>query len=140
MNKHKIIKVVAAIITGTGANAGKVYATQRGYGEFKGGWEFPGGKLEAGETKEQALVREIYEELNVTIKVQQHFAAVEYDYPEFHLSMDCFLCTMEEGTLTLLEHTDAKWLERKELHTVSWLPADQEIVEKLQKGAESPLF
>ena len=140
MNKQKIIKVVAAIITGTGANAGKVYATQRGYGEFKGGWEFPGGKLEAGETKEQALVREIYEELNVTIKVQQHFAAVEYDYPEFHLSMDCFLCTMEEGTLTLLEHTDAKWLERKELHTVSWLPADQEIVEKLQKGAESPLF
>ena len=130
--QRKVIKVVAAIIVGTGENVGKIYATQRGYGEFKGGWEFPGGKLEAGETKEEALVREIQEELNITIEVQQYFETVEYDYPDFHLSMDCFFCTIAEGTMTLLEHTDAKWLSQTELDTVAWLQADRAVIEKLK--------
>lgn len=125
----KTIQVVAAIIT----DNNKVFATQRGYGPFKGGWEFPGGKIEQGETKEEALKREIKEELDTEIKVLKLFHTVEYDYPEFHLTMDCFLSKVEEGKLTLLEHQDAKWLTKEQLNQVDWLPADIELVERLKE-------
>lgn len=123
------IKVVAAILRREGA----IFATQRGYGEFKDWWEFPGGKQEPGETPEEALAREIREELATEIAVDQYFMTVEYDYPEFHLTMDCFLCHVTEGELTLLEHEAARWLAREELDQVKWLPADVEIVERLKK-------
>ena len=126
----KIIKVVAAIIQ----KDGKIFATQRGYGEFKGGWEFPGGKIEEGETPEQALVREIREELETEIEVGELLEKVEYDYPNFHLSMDCFLCTIKSGDLVLKEHEDARWLGKEQLDSVEWLPADEGVVEKLKKG------
>lgn len=126
----KKIDVVAAVII----QEWKVFATQRGYGDFKGWWEFPGGKVEPGETKQTALVREIGEELNVEVEVGELFQHVEYDYPEFHLSMDCFLCTIQSGDLTLIEHADAKWLTRETLDEVEWLPADLEIIEKLKLG------
>ena len=125
----KTIKVVAAILI----NNGKVFATQRGYGEFQGGWEFPGGKVENGETVENALVREIKEELDTEIDVQELLDKIEYDYPEFHLSMDCFLCTIKSGNLVLKEHKAAKWLTSEELDTVEWLPADQSLLEKIEK-------
>ena len=124
----KIVKVVAAIII----HNGKIFATQRGYGEFKDGWEFPGGKIEPGETPEQALVREIKEELDADIEVGQLFDTVEYDYPTFHLSMQCFWATIEEGELVLKEHMAAKWLKKDELGTVDWLPADEGLVEKIK--------
>ena len=116
----KIVKVVAAVIR----KGDKIFATARGYGEFKGQWEFPGGKIEAGETPQQALKREILEELETEIIVGDLIDTIEYDYPAFHLSMDCYLCTVIEGNLTLMEHEDARWLTPEELYDVKWLPAD----------------
>lgn len=123
----KTVKVVAAIIK----NKDKIFATQRGYGEFKDGWEFPGGKVEAGETPQQALVREIKEELDTDIVVEDFVMTVEYDYPKFHLSMDCFMCSIAAGELVLKEHEAAKWLAKDELDSVEWLPADLAVLEKI---------
>ncbi len=125
----KTTKVVAAIIV----NEEKIFATQRGYGEFKGGWEFPGGKVEPGELPEAAIVREIQEELDTEIEVGQKLDTVEYDYPQFHLSMDCFICTVKTGDLLLKEHEDAKWLTCDTLYSVDWLPADQKLIPKVEK-------
>lgn len=125
----KTIEVVAAIIT----DGNKILATQRGYGDFKDGWEFPGGKLEAGESREDAIIREIKEELDTDIVVNKYLTTVVYDYQNFHLTMHCFICEIINGKLTLLEHKAAKWLSREELDTVAWLPADIEVVEKLKK-------
>ena len=123
----KTIRVVAAIII----HEDKVFATQRGYGEFKGGWEFPGGKIEEGETPQEALVREIKEELNVEIEVGELLDVVEYDYPNFHLSMDCFICKIKSGKLVLNEHEAAKWLTKETLDSVERLPADLGLIEKI---------
>ena len=123
----KTIRVVAAIIF----NQGKVFATQRGYGEFKDGWEFPGGKIEPGETPEEAIKREIKEELDTEIEIVKFLDTVEYDYPKFHLSMDCFICKVVSGDLVLKEHEAAKWLTKENLDSVDWLPADQGRVEKI---------
>ncbi len=124
----KTIEVVAAIIH----HDCKILATQRGYGDFKDGWEFPGGKIESGETAEQAIVREIQEELNVTIVPEKLVTTVECDYPKFHLTMHCFLSSIKEGHVALLEHEAMKWLAKDELDSVDWLPADVEVVEKLK--------
>ncbi len=124
----KKIEVVAAIIT----NDDKIFVTQRGYGEFKGGWEFPGGKMEAGETPEQALVREIQEELDTEIKVGQLVDTIEYNYPNFHLTMHCYLCTILSGSLVLKEHEAAKWLTLSTLDSVEWLPADISLINHLK--------
>ena len=124
----KTIRVVAAIII----HDGKVFATQRGYGELKGGWEFPGGKIEAGETPQAALIREIEEELDTEIEVGELLDTVEYDYPDFHLSMDCFVCKVVAGDLVLKEHQNAKWLTRETLGDVDWLPADRGLLEKIR--------
>lgn len=124
----KKIEVVAAIIQ----KDQKIFATQRGYGEFKDGWEFPGGKIEARETPRQALVREIKEELDTEIEVGELVDIVEYDYPQFHLTMHCFLCTIKSGELVLKEHEAAKWLAPEELDSVDWLPADLGLIEKLK--------
>ena len=130
----KTVKVAAAIIVSEDAQGEKIiFATERGYGEYKDWWEFPGGKIEEGETPQEALVREIREELNVTIRVGQFLMKVEHDYPQFHLSMDCFICRIGEGSLTLLEHEDARWLRMNEIHSVGWLPADRKVVEVLEK-------
>ena len=130
MNKGlKTIRVVAAIIQ----DGDRIFATQRGYGAYKDGWEFPGGKIEPGETPGGALRREIMEELNTRIAVGKKLTTIEYDYPEFHLSMDCFLATVIEGDLVLKEHEAAKWLRRTELDTVNWLPADQAIIQLLKQ-------
>lgn len=125
----KTIKVAAAII----CDGERIFATQRGYGAWKDYWEFPGGKLEAGETPEEALRREILEELDTGIAVGKKLTTVEYDYPEFHLSMECFLSTVTEGNLVLKEHEAARWLTPDDLDTVHWLPADQIIIELLKK-------
>ena len=125
----KSIEVVAAIISD---EAGRVFATQRGYGEWKDWWEFPGGKMEAGETAEQALRREIREELAAEIEVGELLRTIDYDYPAFHLTMHCFMCRLQ-GQFTLLEHEAAKWLAPSDLHSVRWLPADKEIIEILQR-------
>ena len=122
------IRVVAAIIY----NGNRIFATQRGYGELKDYWEFPGGKIEPGETPQEALKREIKEELAVDISVGNLIDTVEYDYPKFHLSMDCFWCSLTEGKLTLLEAEDAKWLSYDELYSVNWLPADYGLIEKIK--------
>lgn len=124
----KTIKVVAAIII----HEGKIFATQRGYGEFKDGWEFPGGKIEPGETPQEALVREIKEELDTEIEVKDFLETVEYDYPEFHLSMDCFFCRIKAGNLVLKEHEAAKWLTADALDSVDWLPADRGLIEGIR--------
>ena len=125
----KTIRVVAAIIF----NQGKVFATQRGYGEFKDGWEFPGGKIEPGETPEEAIKREIKEELDTEIEIVKFLDTVEYDYPKFHLSMDCFICKVKSGDLVLKEHEAAKWLTKENLDSVDWLPADQGLIEKIKE-------
>ena len=129
MAELKTVEVVAAIIQ----HEGEVFATQRGYGEFKDGWEFPGGKMETGETPQQALKREIMEELDTEITVGELLTTVEYDYPKFHLKMHCFLCTVASGKLTLKEHEAAKWLKKENIDSVDWLQADLIVVEKLKK-------
>lgn len=130
----KTIKVVAAVICDSLENTTKIFATARGYGEFKGKWEFPGGKLEFGETSQQALIREIQEELAVKIEVGELIDTIEYDYPTFHLSMDCFLCVVVDGEIILKEAEAARWLGKDELYSVDWLPADIELIEKLQNS------
>lgn len=125
----KTIRVVAAIII----DEGKIFATQRGYGEFKGGWEFPGGKIEPNETPEAAIVREIKEELDTEVQVIELLDTVEYDYPKFHLSMDCFICQVRSGDLVLKEHEAAVWLTKDSLYSVDWLPADCALIEKIEK-------
>ena len=133
----KTINVVAAIIRQQQGDTTKLFSTRRGYGDFKGGWEFPGGKIEHGETPEQALVREILEELNARVRVGRLVDTVEYDYPAFHLTMHCYcyLCELAEdgAQLELREHDAAKWLTRQELDSVDWLPADQGLVDKLKE-------
>ncbi len=130
----KKIKVAAAVILSENDRGEKViFATERGYGDYKDWWEFPGGKLEEGETPEEALVREIREELDIRISIDRYLLTVEHDYPAFHLSMACFLCHIAEGHMTLLEHEDARWLKRSEIHSVQWLPADVKVVEELEK-------
>ena len=123
----KSIEVVAAAIF----QDGKVLAAQRGYGEFKGGWEFPGGKIEPGETQEQAIIREIREEMSATIEILEKLGTVEYDYPNFHLTMHCFWTRVKSGSLKLLEHEGAMWVNKDTIHTLEWLPADVELVEKI---------
>lgn len=125
----KTIKVVAAVIK----RNNKIFVTQRGYGEFKDGWEFPGGKVEKGETKEEALIREIKEELDTVIKVDSYLDTIEYDYPDFHLSMDCFICSIVEGNLVLKEHEDSKWIKKEEIDALNWLPADLIILDKVKE-------
>ena len=127
MNERKHIEVVADIIL----RDGRIFATQRGYGEWKDWWEFPGGKIEPGESTEDALKREIREELATEIEVDELLTTVEYDYPKFHLTMHCYLCTIISGDLSLLEHEDARWLALDELDCVKWLPADKDVIEKL---------
>ena len=124
----KTIRVVAAVIR----DEDKIFATARGYGEFKGQWEFPGGKIEAGETPQEALAREIREELATEIEVGELIYTIEYDYPNFHLSMDCFWADIKSGNLTLLEAEDAKWLTKDTLRSVQWLPADLELIDKIE--------
>lgn len=126
----KRIEVVAGIIK----DGDKIFATQRGYGDFKDGWEFPGGKMEPGETCEQALAREFKEELAIDVNVGKFLCTVDYDYPTFHLTMHCFYCSVVGGELTLLEHEAAKWLNMTELHSVGWLPADVEVVSALERN------
>ena len=130
----KTIKVVAAVICDSLENTTKIFATARGYGEFKGKWEFPGGKVESGETPQQALIREIQEELDVKIEVGELIDTIEYDYPTFHLSMDCFWCIVVDGEIILKEAEAARWLYKDELYSVDWLPADIAIIEKLQNS------
>ena len=125
----KTIRVVAAIII----KKGEVFATQRGYGDFKGGWEFPGGKIDAGETPEEALVRDIREELDTEVEVIELLDTVEYDYPNFHLSMDCFICNIKSGDLVLKEHEAAQWLTKETLDSVNWLPADLGLIDKIRE-------
>ena len=128
----KSIRVVAAVIR----DKDRIFATQRGYGNYKGWWEFPGGKIEAGETPQEALKREIREELDTLVEVGDLIACVEYDYPEFHLSMDCFWCTILEGNLHLNEAEDARWLTKENLMGVKWLPADLEVLEVISKSIQ----
>ena len=128
----KTVRVVAAVIRAVNKeNKPIIFATQRGYGEFKGGWEFPGGKIESGETPQQALKREIMEELDTEIAVGELIDTIEYDYPNFHLSMDCFWCEVIHGELILKEAEDAKWLTKEHLADVEWLPADVTLIEKI---------
>ena len=131
----KTIRVVAAIIFRTSPedNTRQVLATQRGYGDFAGGWEFPGGKIEPNETPQNALKREIQEELDAEIIVKDHIHTIEYDYPTFHLSMECFECSLQENQeITLLEHNCAKWLNHENLYSVNWLPADIDVLSKVE--------
>ena len=128
-NNRKTTRVVAAIII----KDKTVFATQRGYGEFKDSWEFPGGKIEPGETPQQALVREIQEELDTLIEVGELINTVEYDYPAFHLSMKCFLCTVKQGNLVLKEHEAARWLAKEEIDSVEWLPADLGLIQVIKE-------
>ncbi len=129
----KTIRVAAAVICDDMENPAKIFATAKGYGEFKGQWEFPGGKIEAGESSEEALVREIREELDTEIEVGALIHTIEYDYPAFHLSMDCFLAKVTTGRLTLREAEAVRWLTRRELYEVQWLPADISLIEVLEK-------
>ena len=130
----KTIRVVAAVIKAVNESREPViFATQRGYGEFQGGWEFPGGKIEVGESPQEALRREIIEELDTEITIGELVDTVEYDYPNFHLSMDCFWCEVLSGNLILKEHEDARWLLKEQLDDVEWLPADITLVEKIKK-------
>ena len=130
----KTIRVVAAVIKAVNESGEPViFAKQRGYGEFQGGWEFPGGKIEVGESPQEALRREIIEELDTEITIGELVDTVEYDYPNFHLSMDCFWCEVLSGNLILKEHEDARWLLKEQLDDVEWLPADITLVEKIKK-------
>ena len=124
----KEVEVVAAIIL----KDNKVFATQRGYGEFKGGWEFPGGKLEAGETCEQALMREMKEELNIKVEIKEFVKTVEYDYPNFHLKRHCYKCYLKDNDPVLLEHLDSTWVDKESISKINWLPADLEIVDHIK--------
>ena len=126
----KIVRVVAAVIR----DGDRIFATARGYGEYKGWWEFPGGKIEAGETPEETLVREIHEELDTEIRVGELIDTIEYDYPTFHLSMDCFWAEVVAGRLVLKEAEDARWLTKEMLESVQWLPADRTIIDALKKN------
>lgn len=131
----KVVRVVAAVIKAQNEKGNPIiFATQRGYGEMKDGWEFPGGKIEPGETPQQALKREILEELVTDIEVGNLIETIEYDYPTFHLSMDCFWCTIVSGDLVLKEHEAAKWLTKEELSSVDWLPADITLVDTIRKN------
>ena len=125
----KNIEVVAAIFR----KENTIFATEKGYGEFKGYWEFPGGKVELGESLEEALRREIREELQVEIHIEEKFTELDYDYPHFHLTMHCYFCSVLSGEITLVEATDARWLKKEELNTVNWLPADISLIEELKK-------
>jgi len=128
----KTVRVVAAVIKAASENGEPIiFATQRGYGDFKGGWEFPGGKIEEGETPKTALMREILEELDTEITVGELIDTVEYDYPTFHLSMDCFWCEIVHGNLVLKEHEAARWLDKENLYSVEWLPADISLIEQI---------
>ena len=132
----KRIEVAAAIIHDA---QGRIFATQRGYGDWKDYWEFPGGKIEPGETTQEALEREILEELDTRIIIERPVTTVEYDYPTFHLTMHCYLCRVESGALTLKEHEAARWLAKEEINSVRWLPADVQVIENLKtKGATVP--
>ena len=122
-------EVVAAIFR----KENTIFATEKGYGEFKGYWEFPGGKVEPGESLEEALRREIREELQVEINIEEKFTELDYDYPHFHLTMHCYFCSVLSGEITLVEATDARWLKKEELNTVNWLPADISLIEELKK-------
>ena len=126
----KTIEVVAAIIHDAD---GRIFATQRGYGDMKDGWEFPGGKVEAGELPEEALKREIQEELETKIVVERLVTTIEHDYPKFHLIMHCYICSVESGQLTLKEHEAAKWLKKSDLYSVDWLPADKIVIDEIIK-------
>ena len=129
----KTVKVVAAIIKAVNENGETIiFATQRGYGDFQSGWEFPGGKIESGETPQEALKREIIEELDTEVSVGELMDTVEYDYPQFPLSMDCFWCQIVRGNLVLKEHEAARWLTKDELNNVEWLPADITLIEKIR--------
>lgn len=130
----KTVRVVAAVICDSIQIKHRIYATARGYGDYKGQWEFPGGKIEPGETAQQALKREIEEELDTEIAVHDKIGTIEYDYPTFHISMDCFWCEVLFGDLILKEAEAARWLTKSELNSVQWLPADQTILEKIQKA------
>lgn len=131
----KVVRVVAAVIKATNENGQPIiFATQRGYGDFKGGWEFPGGKIEAGETPQEALKREIMEELDTEIEVGELIHTIEYDYPTFHLSMDCFWSEIVKGDLVLKEHEAARWLTREQLDEVDWLPADITLIDQIRKS------
>ena len=129
----KTVKVVAAIICDDMKEKNKIFATARGYGDLKGGWEFPGGKIEPGETSQQALIREIIEELDTEIKVGELIDTVEYDYPTFHLSMDCFWAEVKAGHLELKEAEAAKWLTKDQLDSIDWLPADILLIDQIRK-------
>jgi len=129
----KRIEVVAGVICDGSGESRRFFATQRGYGDQKGGWEFPGGKMEPGETPEQALVRELKEELAIQVKVSDFITTVEYDYPKFHLTMHCYFCSIVGGNITLLEHESARWLLPSELDSVEWLPADVAVVKSIEQ-------
>ena len=134
----KQIEVVAAIIHD---EAGRIFATQRGYGDMKDGWEFPGGKMEEGETPEEALIREIREELDTEISIEHYLCTVDHDYPKFHLTMYCYICSITDGKLALREHEAAEWLNWNQLWSVAWLPADVTVVSSLEKWKkEKDLF
>ena len=130
----KTVNVVAAIIHD---GEGRIFATQRGYGRWKGWWEFPGGKIEPGETPEEALKREIREELDTDISIERLFDTIEYDYTDFHLSMQCYWCHIDGGRLKLNEHEAARWLPKEELSTVQWLPADIQLIDKISSAVDS---
>lgn len=127
----KTVNVVAAVICDDLNRKNKVFATQRGYGEYKDGWEFPGGKIEENESPEEALIREIREELGVTIAVHDLIDIIDHDYPDFHLHMFCYWATVTDGHLMLLEHEDARWLDEESLETVEWLPADRGLLKRI---------